>query len=356
MSDNCSEMNSTPWKNGYYKARSYPSMLYLVEGNSFWTHSVSGKPTTMGSAAAKGSWTYGDFGDACPDVAKESGKTRYNVEMSAWGGLWKPHLVLSDDGKKLYLYGLTKCVDVIEWVSEEEMEAMIDSGDPADAYTHHYKVQPDNQGIILWMSGAPGLGKTTSGHLLAKKADYIYYEADAFMLHLNPYLPTDVQDPSFAIVKQPFLKGVSQKRIDVVAEAVENLSAMCQGREYDFDAMAKYYTIMSADIAREHKRIGGNLAVAHGVPTRKFRDHIREQLGANLIFAVLHMTKEDQIERLKARDGGRYGSSDGLAKIYDVFEPATDDEPNALHVLVTKDMSRENVIEKILRLVNLQST
>ena len=357
MDDNKSETKLTPWKNGYYRARSYQSMLYLVDGESFVMHPVSGKPTNTDTVASNGSWKYGDFGDAHPDVAKESGKTRYNVEMCAWGGLWKPHLVLSDDGTKLYLYGMTQCVDVIEWMSDEDMQALIASGDPAKAYSHPYKVQPEYQGKLLWLSGAPGLGKSTNGLLLAKKANYVYFEADAFMNHLNPYVPTDVDEPTLATLKQPFLKGVPQDRIDVVAESMNNIAAMCKGQEYDFDVSAKFYSLLSADIAREHKRIGGDFAIAQAVPSRKLRDHIRKELGTNLIFAVLHMNKEDQMARIKARHGDYVdeNASDAIKRTYDIFEPAAEDEPNTIHILITKDMSREQVMEKILRLLNEHS-
>ena len=40
-----------------------------------------------------------------------------------------------------------------------------------------------------------------------------------------------------------------------------------------------------------------------------------------------------------------------LTKSYDVYEPAEDDEPNTISILITKDMTREDVTDKILQMV-----
>merc|ERR1712018_245499 len=108
---------------------------------------------------------------------------------------------------------------------------------------------------------------------------------------------------------------------------------------------------MGEDIAKEQKRIGGDWVVAQAVPTRKLRDHIRKQLGPNLIFIVLHMTKEDQIARLKERHGNEEKVVNTLAKSSDVFEPAVEDEPNSISLLITKEMTRDDVVDTIIRLV-----
>ena len=341
----------TPWKNGYWRALGYPSMLWQINGNDFVNFPASGKPTNQDNPMNKGTFTYGDFGDASPEVEQETGKKKYNVEISAWGGSWKPHAVLNDDGTKLTYYGMARAVDSMVWMSEKDVNEFIESGHPADNIPNKYKIQPENQGKLLWLSGAPGLGKSTSGLMLNKKADYVYYEADCFMNHLNPYVPTDVDEPTLAMFTQKFLKGVPQERLDVVAEGVIDFMAMIDGKEYDFDRLCHFYSAMSKDIDTEQKRIGGNWAVAHAVPTRKFRDHIRKQLGSNLIFVVLHMSKEDQVERIKGRHGDEAMFVDMLTKSYYVFEPAEDDEPNTISILITKDMTREDVTDKILRMV-----
>jgi gluconate kinase len=352
MTDLSNKRSSTPWKNGHYQGRGTPATLIYVEGETLFFYPTSGKPTNLKeNPMLNGTLKYGDFGEAHPDVAKESGKFKNDVEITAYGGAFKPHAVLSDDGMKMTYYGMQHAVDIMEWKSEEEIAEFKMTGDPIDAIPHEYKEQPEKQGKILWLSGAPGLGKSTSGLLMSRKENYVYYEADCFMNHLNPYVPTDVDEPTLAMMSQKFLRGVPQQRIDDVSDGVCHFFAMGDGKEYDVQKLCAYYSAMAEDVGKEQKRIGGDFVVAQAVPTRALRDHIRTKLGSNLIFVVLHMSREDQMNRIKARHGDEESLTDLLTKLYNHYEPATEDEPNAIHVLITKDMSKDDVVSKILKLV-----
>ena len=340
--------SSTPWKNGYYHSATEPSKLWLVDGENLVMHAASGTPSNTENRIYKATWKFGDFGEAIPDVAKESGKSRYNVECSMLGGKWCPKAVLSDDGTRLTHYGPGHCVDAFTWMSDEEVANFKATGDPMDAMPHQYNEEPANQGKLIWLSGAPGLGKSTSGLLLARKANYVYYEADAFMNHANPYVSTDVDDPTIAMLSQNFLKGVPQDRIDAVADGMDDMIKMVEGCEYDLEKVWGFYKAMCNDVTRERKRIGGNWAIAQVAPTRVVRERIREHLGSELIFVVLHMSREDQKARIKARHGEDESIIELLTRCYDVCEPAAEDEPNAIHLLVTKHMSKDDVVDKIL--------
>ena len=347
-SDN-SKSSSRPWKNGHYLGRpGFLRKFCFIEDGDFLMYPVSGKP----SLQTKGTILYGDFGEAHPEVVAATGRNRYNVEMKLLNGFWKVYGILSDDSTRITFYGSASSVDCYEWMSEEEVTRYIESGDPVEAPPCHYKIQPKIQGTLLWITGAPGLGKSTTGDLLSKKANYVYYEADAFMWHLNPYIPPDTSENSREnLLDQKHLKGVTQKRLDTVANGLSQIIAMCQGMKYDFVKVRDLYTIMCEDIVKEQRRIGGNWAVAQAVPTRALRDHIRRQMDKNLIFIVLHMSKEDQISRLQTRHGDDKTLLKQFANIFDVFEPAGDGEPNTIHIEVTKDMSRDNVVEKVIRSV-----
>merc|ERR1712080_718229 len=85
--------------------------------------------------------------------------------------------------------------------------------------------------------------------------------------------------------------------------------------------------------------------------TREIRKHIRAKLGPNLLFVVMHMTKEDQTSRIKARHGDEESMVNMLTKMYDIYEIAGEDEPNAFTVVIPKDMTRDEVVEKILKAV-----
>ena len=49
---------------------------------------------------------------------------------------------------------------------------------------------PDKGGKIVWLSGPPGSGKSTTCQLLAQKKGFVYYEADCTMAGTNPF--TDI--------------------------------------------------------------------------------------------------------------------------------------------------------------------
>merc|ERR1712112_489669 len=95
----------------------------------------------------------------------------------------------------------------LDWISQEEVDAIEADGDPIDALPCPYKIQPESQGKFLWITGAAGLGKSTSAQMMSRVAGYVYYEADCFTGLKNPYIPPDVQDPSMAVFNQRKLVG-----------------------------------------------------------------------------------------------------------------------------------------------------
>ena len=106
-------------------------------------------------------------------------------------------------------------------MSEKELADLDKEFDSITAPTCPYKIQPHNQGgemipsyhnvndhtlvscisnsynsdlsftalysisgKLIWLSGAPGLGKSTSAQILGREHGFVYYEADCF-LHLK---------------------------------------------------------------------------------------------------------------------------------------------------------------------------
>ena len=78
--------------------------------------------------------------------------------------------------------------------------------DHRDTPSCPYKIQPENQGRLVWLSGPPGAGKSTTGQLMSKEAEYVYLEADCTMNNLNPFVPPDVENPTIAAFRQKALK------------------------------------------------------------------------------------------------------------------------------------------------------
>ena len=340
-------------KNGYYISRATPSLLYLVEGENLFMHPASGIPKNLkNNPILNGSVKYGNFGELHPDVAQEIGQTISNVEITLFGGKSKSPGYVWRNGTKITFFSFSNAVDVLEWKNEEEIDRYKILGDAVDKLPHPYKEQPTNQGTILWISGPPGSGKSTSGLLLARNSGHVYYEADCFFWQSNPYISTDVEEPSNTMFTQKHLKNVPQQRIDAATDGLNHFLSMGDANGYSFEKMCKFYKAIADDVIKEHKRIGGDFVVAHAVPTRKSRDYIRTLFGENLTFVVLYMSKEDEINRIKTRHGEGEAADSVVAmltNLYDLYEPATKDEPNSINVIVTKDMSREDVVKEILK-------
>ncbi len=100
-------------------------------------------------------------------------------------------------------------IQVIEWISEEELKEIADARDDFKAPAcPFYKEQPDNQGKLLWLSGPPGAGKSTTAQLLGRdEADFVYFEGDCVFVHVNPFVPVEAENPTLAAFAQPGLKA-----------------------------------------------------------------------------------------------------------------------------------------------------
>ena len=115
------------------------------------------------------------------------------------------------------------------------------------------------------------------------------------------------------------------------------------------------YDQMSNHVMIQRKRLGGDMAIAQAVFSRRQRDKLRKIIGPDLVFIVLNMTKECQVKRIK----GRHGDSPMLeefmrvlVKYAEMCEPAGDDEENAFNVTISEDMSKDDVVKKVLEVVN----
>merc|ERR1712106_770606 len=187
---------------------------------------------------------------------------------------------------------------------------------------------------------------------LGKNHGYVYYEADCFGNFKNPYIPKDVDSPSMAQVNQRALKGEGlEKRMETCKKAIEGFKAVLNGAEFDLEGpmgFKEYYTCMCDDILSERRRIGGDWAVAAVALTRSLRDHIRSRLGPDLIFVILSMDKEEVRKRVTARHHGEEQAAEMMEPVNKLCEPIGDDEENAVSVAVTTDMTKEDVLQKIL--------
>lgn len=300
-----SDQPKTPWKNGFYFSKNMTSFLKKVDGESCEMHSILKLDyPDMDPVAKDGTWKFGDFGPAHEEVQKASGGIKnYNIEMNVWNGMDHSFGVISEDGKTIFSWGIMNSLDNLQWQSEEDWQRLVEDREHIDSLSCPYKLQPDNQGKVVWLSGPPGAGKSTTAQLMGKKAGYVYYEADCAMGFLNPFVPTDVDNPTLAAFQQKPVKGITRQVANDSKDAeVEFAKVTVPGTDVNWDKLKPCYTNLANDINAQKKRIGGKFSVAQAIFSREHRDHIRLTIP-DIVFITLTMSKEAQMERLKVRHG-----------------------------------------------------
>merc|ERR1712012_505839 len=100
----------------------------------------------------------------------------------------------------------------------------------------------------------------------------------------------------------------------------------------------------------EKQKIGGDWAVAQAIPTRKIRDVIKKECNAT--FIVLTMSKKYQKQRLSGRHSKGSKIVGFLAALHKSYESVQPDEKDAYEVFITPEMSADDVVDKVLDLIN----
>ena len=79
---------------------------------------------------------------------------------------------------------------------------------------------------------------------------------------------------------------------------------------------------------------------------------IRNTLGNDVIFFILHLTQETNHKRLVSRGDEEFIEIvESMAKMY---ESAGEDEKNAFNVHITEDMTPDDVAQKVLDILEKQ--
>ena len=332
--------------NGFYKSDKVTAQVLIIEDQECRME-VLGNIGQCSSDTFKGTWATGDFGPAHPEIQDITGKSNYDVQMTMMGGIFTLNGVLGQDGKSLMVVGFYKDVEQMTWISQDEVKAIQEAGDPVEAPSCPHNLNPGSPGKLIWLTGPPGAGKSTTGHTLSKLKNFVFYEGDCFFMHTNPYVPLDV-NPTDALMKQKPLKGMSKTRLEAAIKGTETFMDITKGLNYE---KAKYmYEEMAKDILKEKQRIGGDWVVAQAVPSKALRDEISKILGKDVIHVTLNLSKEAQKKRLVDRHGDAdSGIGDYFQLWHDIYELVDEKKENGFTVEVTTEMGPDDVVQSIWR-------
>ena len=202
------ENKAVPWANGLYKSDSNKYKIYVVNGpNVKDFHAVEyakGITEVQNNPDFLQTWEFGEFTPTDPLIEEATGKKIHDVKL---GGQIERFAVLGEDKKSFTLMGYLKNVENFTLISPEDFKDWSESWESAKAPNCPYKLQPDFQGKLIWISGPAGSGKTTTAFKLAKEKEFVYYEADCFFIHLNPYISKEFENPMEVFTQLEPLKG-----------------------------------------------------------------------------------------------------------------------------------------------------
>ena len=114
--------------------------------------------------------------------------------------------------------------------------------------------------------------------------------------------------------------------------------------------------MLCENIKKERKRIGGDWVVARIVLKRETRDFIRSCLGPELVFVVLIMEEEEELKKriLRRNFGDELVTEEILERMLAApkyFDPLGEDEEDDVQIMVTDEMTEEDVANKILQML-----
>ena len=346
------------WLDGLWHFDDFKMMLHQVKGEvCSWKNLAAFDYPDLEVESLQGTWKFGNFGQTSASVKKATGADTYNIEIKLFNGKLTKRGVVSEDGKKIYGPGLYMSGNSVgRWIDQEGLKALQEDRDDSYNLSCPYPKLPEKPGKLLWLSGPQGAGKSTTAQVLAKGYGYVYYDADAFLKMVNPYIPLDAPEPSLAQLYQKPVSGRPRDITEITLKGMLEYYKFAEGKMIDEELINACYVEMAKDILREKNRIGGSWAVAQAVPKQSMRDTIRKVLGDQCIFVILSLSSDTNAKRIGVRhaemdEASKKAVQDAMNNMHQLYEVAGENEENAVNVEIGPDMDKYQVAKEILQKV-----
>ena len=321
------------WADGAWK--------FSINGHVVKTILVEGEEFSEEDGTTWARMKYGEFPDK---VGNKSCNLEIYKEFTKDTG----YGVVFENGRKILLDN----GGVLDWMTEEERNSMENEKDPVSDIPNDYEKNPGQDGKILWLCGATGMGKTTTAKLLKEQEGFVYYEGDCFTFGLNPYVGAAPKGSSHFGTRA--LSGISPQRTSVCKTVlVEGYTKFLKGEKVKEKVWEDFYSLLCEDIQTERAKIGGNWVVTQAVYTKAAREMIRNKLGDCVLLVVLESGEEGmQLDRLaiRASELSREPIEESKKKMgafTGYHESAEDHEPNTVKIQVLQSMTPDEVLGRV---------
>ena len=149
---NADQVDTFKWKDGYWYNYNERGYLLIIKGDKSEYKGLVCLDYPESKVVARQTWRSGEFEPAHPDIVEATGVKNYNIEID--NEFFKQYGVLNKEGTEIKVIGVTKKVESLKWMSDEELEKIKEDREPADAPSiSYFEPKPDQQGKLFWFSG-----------------------------------------------------------------------------------------------------------------------------------------------------------------------------------------------------------